>query len=134
MCPNADSATAKCEGESTSRTKHEPKHQYESGATRSDRTRKGRFDLIPPCALRRLAIRYEEGAAIHGDRNWQKGFPVSRCIDSAYRHLTQYLSGDRTEDHLAAVMWQCSGAIFFEQEIEAGRLPAELMDIPGRTA
>ena len=85
--------------------------------------------MISPHGLLRLARRYEEGAEQKGDRNWEKGFPISRCIDSALRHLTQYMSGDRTEDHLAAVAWQMFGAMHFEEEVAAGRLPIELLDI-----
>ena len=38
----------------------------ETGSSRSDRDGKGRFDLIPACALRRLALRFEGGATAHG--------------------------------------------------------------------
>lgn len=113
-------------------TKVEPKHTYTSGATRSDRAGKGRYDLIPYAGLRRLAIRYEEGAAIHGDRNWEKGFPLSRCISSAIDHLYRILDGEGSEDHAAAAAWQCFAYMFFESEIEAGQLSAELNDLPRR--
>ena len=96
--------------------KIEPIVVYESGAIRSDRTGKGRYDLIPPCALRRLALRYEGGATEHGDRNWEKGMPMDRLYDSAMRHLTQWFSGDDAEDHLAAVMWQICAMMFFEEQ------------------
>lgn len=110
--------------------KEEPLHIYESGANRSDRTGKGRFDLVPPLALTRLAQHYENGAKHHGERNWEKGFPISRCVDSAMRHLSQYLSGDRSEDHLAAVAWQVFSAMHFEEQIRAGNLPEKLADVP----
>lgn len=114
-------------------TKNEPLVRYPSGAARSDRTGKGRFDLVSPHGLLRLARRYEEGATQKGERNWEKGFPVSRCADSAMRHLNQYLAGDRTEDHLAAVAWQMFSAMHFEEEVAAGRLPAELLDVRDRS-
>lgn len=115
------------------RMKAEPKEQYAGGATRSDRTGKGRFDLISPYALLRLARRYEDGAAHHGDRNWEGGFPLSRCYDAAIRHLTQALAGQTDEDHLAAAAWNVFAAMHFEALIERGVLPRGLDDIPQRT-
>ena len=96
------------------KTKEEPLQTFQSGAKRSDRTGKGRYDLISPHGLKRLAIRYEEGCEQKGERNWEKGFPVSRCIDSAMRHLSQFMAGNREEDHLAAVAWQMFAAMHFE--------------------
>ena len=110
--------------------KDEPLHIYDSGANRSDRTGKGRFDLVSPHALLRLAKHYENGAAIHGNRNWEQGFPISRCYDSAMQHLTQVMIGDTSEDHWAAVAWQCFAAMHFQEMIALGRLPKELDDIP----
>ena len=107
----------------------EPLETYESGAKRSDRTGKGRYDLISSHGLRRLSFRYEDGAVHKGDRNWEKGFPVSRCADSTMRHLCQLLAGDRTEDHWAAIAWQAFAAMHFEEEVAAGRLPVKLLDI-----
>ena len=109
--------------------KHEALQTYESGAKRSDRTGKGRFDLISPHGLRRLALRYEAGALDKGERNWEKGFGLSRCIDAAFRHLNQYNGGDRAEDHLAAVAWQCFAMMHFEEEVKAGRLTEEVLDV-----
>lgn len=55
--------------------------------------------------LRRLAAHYENGAEKYEYRNWEKGIPVSRCFDSAVRHMIRYIEGGRTEDHLAAAVW-----------------------------
>lgn len=111
------------------RCKDQPIVEFSSGAKRSDTTGRGRFDLISPHGLRRLALRYEAGARQKGERNWEGGFPVSRCVDSALRHLTDYLTGDRTEDHLAAVAWQMFAAMEFEEQVKAGRLPLQLLDL-----
>jgi len=117
-------------GQQYTGVKREPIETYPSGANRSSRDGKGRFDLISPLALTRLARHYENGAREHGERNWEGGFPISRCVDSALRHLSQYLAGDRSEDHLAAVAWQMFCALHFEEQIVLGRLPAELADVP----
>jgi len=110
--------------------KAEPKQAYVSGATRSDRAGKGRYDLLPPRAMRRLARHFENGSAVHGDRNWERGQPLSRFIDSALRHLFQYLAGERDEDHLAAAAWNAMGIMEMEERIREGLLPSELDDIP----
>jgi len=106
------------------------RHQYDSGALRSNRTGRGRYDLISPHALLRLAIQYEIGGQQKGDRNWEQGFPCSRAICSAIGHLMQQLAGDRSEDHYAATAWQVFCAMHFEEEIERGRLPVLLNDVP----
>jgi hypothetical protein len=97
---------------------------YDTGAKRDNREGKGRYDLISPIMLERLAKVYERGAIQKGDRNWEKGFPVSRALDSACRHINQYRQGLRDEDHLAQAIWNLAAAIHFEV------LNPEQMDIP----
>lgn len=104
------------------------REEFDTGSRRDSREGKGRYDLLPPEAIRRLAQLYERGAAKYGDRNWEKGQPVSRFLDSALRHLFCYLEGESTEDHLAAVAWNAFGAIVTEERARAGTLPAELAD------
>lgn len=104
---------------------------FPSGAQRSERTGKGRYDLIAPNALQRLAIQYEAGAEHHKDaRNWLLGFPISRALCSAIGHVMDHLKGDRSEDHLAAGAWQLFAAMEFEELIEQGKLPVLLNDVP----
>ncbi len=87
---------------------------YATGATRDRRAGKGRYDLVTPFMLERLAGVYERGALNHGDRNWEKGMPFSRLIDSACRHINQYRLGYRDEDHLAQAIWNLSCILHFE--------------------
>ena len=103
--------------------------QFGTGAVRDLRAGKGRFDLMPCHAMKRLARHYENGAVKYGDRNWEKGIPLSKYLDSAIRHLYAFLGGSREEDHLAAVAWNVMGYIETEYWIEEGILPAELNDI-----
>jgi hypothetical protein len=102
---------------------------FGTGSVRDTREGKGRYDLLPPAALRRLAVHYENGARKYGDRNWEKGQPVSRYIDSALRHLVCFMDGQRDEDHLAAAAWNVFGAIHTGEKVESGELPAELDDV-----
>jgi len=106
------------------------RQEFATGSVRDTATGKGRFDLISPVALRRLARHYENGAQKYGDRNWEKGQPLSRYIDSAIRHLYDFLEGSRDEDHLAAAAWNALAAIHTETMVERGLLPADLNDLP----
>lgn len=89
--------------------------QMSTGAQRADATGKGKYVLISPVGMRRLAGVYERGAAAYGANNWKKGMPISRVLDSALRHLYQYIGGDRSEDHLAQAAWNVFAAIEFEE-------------------
>jgi len=77
------------------------RQQFSTGSVRDTQVGKGRFDLIPTDALRRLAQHYENGARKYGDRNWEKGQPLGRYLDSAFRHLVNVLDGKTDEDHAA---------------------------------
>lgn len=106
------------------------KQKFDTGAHRDTQEGKGRFDLIPPAALKRLAGVYERGAEKYGQRNWEKGMPIGRYLDSALRHIYQHIEGRRDEDHLAQAMWNVAGAIHTETMIDRGILPSELDDLP----
>jgi len=97
-------------------TKIEPKETFEGGATRSDSTGKGRFDLIPSGPLKRLAVRYEEGGRQHGDENWKNGQPMTRIFSALIRHAYQWQDGQDDEDHLAAVAWNVFALMYFEEK------------------
>lgn len=109
------------------------KEKFSTGAQRNDACGKGKYVLISPIALKRLAGVYERGGVIHGDRNWEKGFPVGRCLDSAIRHIFQHIEGLRDEDHLAQAVWNLFAAIHMSEMVERGLLPKELDDLPNYT-
>ena len=94
-------------------------------AIREPSSGKGRYDLISPFATRRLADWYELGSQKYSDRNWEKGMPFSRYIDSAKRHLDKFIMGMEDEDHLAACVWNLF-AIMHHQELDQ----YELDDMP----
>jgi len=103
---------------------------FATGSVRDLATGKGRFDLIPTAPLRRLAGLYERGAQKYGDRNWEKGQPLMRYVDSAMRHLNCLVAGEPEEDHASAVAWNMFGYVQTLEGIAAGRLPKELDDRP----
>ena len=103
---------------------------YQTGANRDVNEGKGRFDLLPPQAIRALAIHYQKGCQKYGERNWEKGIPISRYIDSAIRHLFQFLDGLDDENHLISAAWNIISAYETILRIQQGRLPEELYDLP----
>jgi hypothetical protein len=105
------------------------RQQFATGAVRDRQAGKGRFDLLPPLAMNRLARHFEKGAAKYGDRNWERGIPLSRFLDSALRHLFAYLAGRDDEDHLVAAAWNLLAALETDARAAGGRLPPELVDI-----
>lgn len=102
--------------------------QYETGARRDTNLGKGRFDLINSHFMERLAIHLEKGAAKYEERNWEKGIPLKRTFDSLIRHSYQWLKGDRTEDHLAAIACNIMFLIATENKIGEKKLPTDLLD------
>ena len=69
-----------------------------------------------------LAIHYENGAEKYGVDNWKKGIPVTggdrggSFMDSAMRHLTQYLIGLTDEPHQISCIWNCVCGLWTLQE------------------
>ena len=104
------------------------REEFSTGSVRDTREGKGRFDLIPPSFLYRLARHFEEGAKKYGDNNWQRGQNLSRYMDSCMRHINKHRAGDRDEDHLIAAVWNLLAYMWTEDQISAGLLPEELAD------
>ena len=55
--------------------------------------------------LNDLAHHYEKGAKKYGERNCEKGIPLSSFIDSGRRHMYQYFAGMKDENHFIATIW-----------------------------
>jgi hypothetical protein len=102
-------------------TIREDRAQFSTGAVRSKDVagttgaHAPRYDLITPVGLRRLAETYGEGAMKYGDHNWRKGIPISNLVNYALAHITAFLAGDRTEDHLAHASWNLFAIMHFEE-------------------
>jgi hypothetical protein len=105
------------------------RQEFETGSKRDTQEGKGRFDLIPSIPMRRLAKHYQNGSAKYGDRNWEKGQPLSRYLDSCERHFMAVKDGLEDEDHQAAVIWNMIAFMWTLEMIRAGVLPAELNDV-----
>lgn len=105
------------------------RQEFDTGAVRDKQTGKGRFDLLPAQAMLRLARHFEKGSIKYAPRNWERGIPVSRFLDSALRHAFSFLEGKGDEDHLVAAAWNLIAALETETRALDGRLPSELVDI-----
>ena len=107
------------------------REEFSTGAVRDTRDGKGRYDLISPFAIKRLALVLEKGAAKYTARNWEKGWPLTRTLDSAIRHMYQYIEGKNDEDHLGHAMFNVMAAMHFEEMAARGVLdPSKIRDMP----
>lgn len=106
------------------------RQSFSTGAVRDTAEDKPRPDLFSPFAEERVGEWLRLGALKYSENNWAKGIPNSRCFASLRRHVMRYHQGDRTEDHLAAVLFNAMAIIHNEEMIRLGLLPAELDDMP----
>lgn len=98
---------------------------FETGAVR-DTGGKGRMDLLPMCALIRVAKHMEDALTHYPERNWEKGLPMHSMVDSALRHLMKYMDGQDDEDHLCAAATNLLMAMWTEEKRPI------MQDIPSR--
>lgn len=106
------------------------RQEYQTGAVRDIQEGKGRYDLLPPEAIREIARHFEAGAVKYQDRNWEKGIPLSRFLSSGLRHTFAVLENQHDENHAAAAAWNLLCFIATRARIAAGKLPPELDDLP----
>ena len=106
------------------------RQQFATGAVRDAAADKPRVGLISPVALERLGEWLGEGAKKYDDRNWERGIPIQRSVESLFRHLLAYMDGRWDEDHMAAVMCNAMFIMHTEAMIARDVLPPELGDMP----
>lgn len=105
--------------------------EFPSGALRDRPSGKGRYDQLQWMGLHRVALILEAANVKYGDaRNYEKGMPIHEFIDSAVRHIAQYVNGETDEDHLAQATWNLLSALQTEEMIARGLLPGDLFDMP----
>lgn len=104
------------------------REEYASNMVRD--TEKGKTDftyLIVPGVpyeeqpIHRLMGLYMRGAEKYTRDNWIKANSreeFERFKRSLFRHWMQYLSGDRDEDHIAAVVWNAIAIMYMEAKLE----------------
>ena len=106
------------------------RQEFTTGAIRDTAEDKPRPSLISPFLIERLGMWCALGAKKYSDRNWEKGMPFSRVMDSLERHIMKYKMGLQDEDHLAAIAWNAMALIHYEEMIKRGILSEELNDMP----
>ena len=103
------------------------REEYVSGMRRDTQNGKPRFDLLltdmpyQDQFLTRLASLLDRGAAKYGERNWQlasSNEELARFKASALRHLMQWASGERDEDHAAAVAFNLMAYEYVQWKLE----------------
>ena len=106
------------------------REHFDTGAVRDIRTGKGRFDLLPWYTIRQLSRHFEAGCQKYGDRNWEKGIPTGKYLDSAFRHLAEFALGHTDEAHLNAAIWNLHCLMDTIRRIECDELPQDLHTLP----
>lgn len=89
------------------------RQEFSTGMQRDIQDDKPRYDLLDLPMLKRWAELMGRGAKKYGENNWRKAATeeeLARFKASALRHLFQYLEGDTSEDHGAAVFFNIAGA------------------------
>lgn len=101
------------------------RERYASGMERDTTEGKPDYTLIPLEFLERWAQHMTKGAVKYGRENWRlaAGTPeLERFQASAFRHLMQWLGGDRSEDHAAAVAFNVAAAEYVRGRLEKSPL------------
>lgn len=97
------------------------REEFSTGMVRDTQEDKPRYDLLDRPFLKRWAELMARGAKKYGENNWRKAatdVEMARFQASATRHLFQWLDGDISEDHAAAVAFNLAGAEMVRERLE----------------
>jgi hypothetical protein len=89
---------------------------FESGAVRDSNEGKAFIHCLMGYTRFRFGYHMSKNAKKYGENNFLKGIPTSAYLESLDRHLAAYMSGDRTEDHLSAIIFACQGCMLNEEK------------------
>lgn len=90
--------------------------EFESGAKRDNDNLKPAIHNLKGYTRLRFGYHMKLGANKYGDANWEIGIPTKSYEESLDRHLARYLAGDRSEDHLSAMIFNIQGIMINEQK------------------
>ena len=91
---------------------------FDSGSKRDDDSNKPLVNHLTAYVRLRFGYLLREGANKYGKNNWQKGQPDETALESLHRHLAKYEIGDRSEDHLSAIIFNVQ--LIMKNEEQAG--------------
>lgn len=91
--------------------------KFRTGAQRDSNLNKPFVHNLKGYTRLRFGYHMTTGAKNYGDQNWLKGMPIESYLESVDRHLAQYLNGDRSEDHLSAILFGVQGCMIEEQKV-----------------
>ena len=94
------------------------KKRFKTGAVREKKSHKPYVHNLKGFTRLRFGYHMNLGAQQHGDKNWEKGLPDESYTESMDRHMAQYIMGDRSEDHLSAIIFAVNGLM--DNERKAG--------------
>ena len=89
---------------------------FNTGAMRDSNSNKPYIHNLKGYTRQRFGYHMTKGANKYGDGNWEKGLPSSCYLESVDRHLASYMEGDRSEDHLSAIIFGIQGCMINEQK------------------
>lgn len=97
------------------------REEYASGMRRDTQEGKPDYTLIDIPFLTRLATHLVKGAKKYGEDNWRLANSREewkRFKKSAFRHLIQWLSGLKDEDHAMATVFNIMCAEYVEEKLQ----------------
>ena len=104
----ADKLEQLCSDESVSRV-------FATGAKRDSNSNKPFIHNLKGYTRQRYGYHTNLGSAKYGDGNFLKGIPTEVALESLDRHLAAFMEGDRSEDHLSAIIFGAQLCMLNEQ-------------------
>lgn len=92
------------------------KRQFESGAVRDTNKNKPFIHCLLGYTRQRFGYHMAKNASKYGENNFMKGIPTEAYLESMDRHLAAYMEGDRSEDHLSAILFGVNGIMLNEKK------------------
>lgn len=109
---------------------HPDARTFDTGARRDDNTGKGRMDLLPWNAIIAVSQLCQYGAEHYGERNVDRGIPVSVLLDSELRHAPKILMGFTDEDYKLTLYHYRANAWNALWALEMALTRPDMVDVP----
>lgn len=113
-CQNHDKETEIIEAKA--RLSNMKSRLFETGAKRDSNEGKAFIHNLLGYTRQRFGYHMALGAKNYGDGNWLKGLPTECYLESVDRHLASFMDGDRSEDHLSAIIFGIQGCMINEKK------------------